>query len=200
MKCKQCKENEAIKYSKYTKGDFCSRKCARAFSTSVSKERREEINKKISTTLKKAYETGRLVNRNTKRFHTKEERLKQSKSLKETYARKRKYIKENVPFNDWPMRMKTAHIFTKYGNHCQECGYTFTSENGKGPFEIHHIDGNHSNNTEDNLTVLCLNCHWKTPNWRFRGMKHTAESIKKGIETKEKNKAVKLGSSPAGAA
>lgn len=33
MKCKNCNENDAIKYSKYSSGEFCSRKCARSYST-----------------------------------------------------------------------------------------------------------------------------------------------------------------------
>lgn len=45
MKCKCCNKNDAIKYSKYTTGEFCSRECARAFST---KDKRIEINEKIS--------------------------------------------------------------------------------------------------------------------------------------------------------
>lgn len=49
MKCKNCKINNAEKYSKYTNGEFCSRKCSRGFST---KKKRLEINKKVSEKLK----------------------------------------------------------------------------------------------------------------------------------------------------
>lgn len=45
MKCKCCNIEEAVKYSKYSSGEFCSRECSRAFST---KNKREEINKKIA--------------------------------------------------------------------------------------------------------------------------------------------------------
>ena len=48
MKCKNCNENEAIKYSKYTNGEFCSKKCARLFSP---KQKRNETNKKVSEKL-----------------------------------------------------------------------------------------------------------------------------------------------------
>lgn len=48
MKCKNCNDNDVQKYSKYTSGEFCSRKCAMAFST---KENRKEISKKVSKTL-----------------------------------------------------------------------------------------------------------------------------------------------------
>lgn len=47
--CKNCEERPAEKYSKYTTGEFCSRECARGFST---KDKREEINEQVSKTLK----------------------------------------------------------------------------------------------------------------------------------------------------
>ena len=49
MKCKNCETNDAVKYSKYSIGEFCSRECARAYST---KEKRKETNDKISKKLK----------------------------------------------------------------------------------------------------------------------------------------------------
>lgn len=47
MKCKNC-ENDAIKYSKYSNGNFCSKSCACSYST---KEKRLDINKKVSLKL-----------------------------------------------------------------------------------------------------------------------------------------------------
>jgi len=34
------------------------------------------------------------------------------------------------------------------------------------PLELHHIDGDHSNNELSNLTLLCPNCHALTDNYR----------------------------------
>lgn len=48
MKCKNCEQKDAVKYSKYTSGEFCSKECSRAFST---KSKRKEINKKVSQKL-----------------------------------------------------------------------------------------------------------------------------------------------------
>ena len=48
MKCKNCKLKDALKYSKYTSGEFCSKICSRGYST---KNKRKEINKKISESL-----------------------------------------------------------------------------------------------------------------------------------------------------
>lgn len=39
---------------------------------------------------------------------------------------------------------------------CERCG--FVPEN-VCQLDIHHIDGNHSNNKESNLGTLCANCH-----------------------------------------
>ena len=36
--------------------------------------------------------------------------------------------------------------------HCQECG-------SKSNLQVHHKDRNHHNNGEDNLTLLCKDCH-----------------------------------------
>lgn len=43
--CKNCGKEFTEKYSKYSNGKFCCRKCARSYST---KEKRKDINKKIS--------------------------------------------------------------------------------------------------------------------------------------------------------
>jgi hypothetical protein len=36
------------------------------------------------------------------------------------------------------------------------------------PLEIHHIDGDRTNNNLENLRLLCCNCHGLTINWRNR--------------------------------
>lgn len=41
----------------------------------------------------------------------------------------------------------------------------------KIPLELHHKDGNHFNNSLENLTLLCPNCHAKTDNYRGKKMK-----------------------------
>lgn len=39
------------------------------------------------------------------------------------------------------------------------------------PLELHHIDGDKTNNTLENLQVLCPNCHAKTDNYRGKNIK-----------------------------
>ena len=92
--------------------------------------------------------------------------------------RKEKLLK-TVSFENLPQRMRKERIFEEVGNRSEKCGLEYSDERGKGPFEIHHIDGNNNNWKRENLEILCLICHWKTPNWRFRGRKHTEKTRKK---------------------
>jgi len=51
----------------------------------------------------------------------------------------------------------------KRDNHtCQDCG-KIQKENDK-KLDVHHIDGNDTNNIEKNMITLCQSCHWKTVN------------------------------------
>lgn len=50
---------------------------------------------------------------------------------------------------------------------CESCGGT--SWLGKDiPLELHHEDGDPSNNSLDNLKILCPNCHAFTDNYRWK--------------------------------
>ena len=59
------------------------------------------------------------------------------------------------------------YLLDKYSNSCSLCGWSVQNPaTGEVPLEVDHLDGNADNNTEDNLRVLCPNCHALTPNYR----------------------------------
>jgi hypothetical protein len=65
----------------------------------------------------------------------------------------------------------SGHLYrflaAKYNNACSSCGWDkLNPTTGKVPLEVDHIDGNSSNNTEENLRLLCPNCHSLTPSFR----------------------------------
>lgn len=59
------------------------------------------------------------------------------------------------------------YIFEKYDNKCSQCGWGMENPfTHTIPLEIEHIDGNYQNNNEDNLTLLCPNCHSLTATYK----------------------------------
>jgi Zn finger protein HypA/HybF involved in hydrogenase expression len=59
------------------------------------------------------------------------------------------------------------YLFEKYKEKCSLCGWNKRhSITGTVPLEIDHIDGNAENNSEENLRVICPNCHALTPHFR----------------------------------
>lgn len=68
------------------------------------------------------------------------------------------------------LHIKT-YLFKKFNNKCARCGWGEKNiYTGKIPLEVEHIDGDYMNNAENNLTLLCPNCHsltstYKGANW-----------------------------------
>lgn len=76
---------------------------------------------------------------------------------------------KNQQLKDWSQYTKVEqlkkHLIKEKGHRCEMCGNIEWLGN---PIilEVHHIDGNRTNNSLDNLQLLCPNCHSTTPNWR----------------------------------
>lgn len=61
------------------------------------------------------------------------------------------------------------YLREKFGSGCSLCGWNKVhSVTKRIPLEIDHIDGDSENNSEDNLRLICPNCHALTPS--FRGL------------------------------
>lgn len=59
------------------------------------------------------------------------------------------------------------YILQKFDNKCSKCGWSEVNPyTGKIPLEIEHIDGNSANNKEENLDLLCPNCHSLTTTYK----------------------------------
>lgn len=59
------------------------------------------------------------------------------------------------------------YLLEKYNHKCAQCGWDKVNPyTNKQPLEVHHIDGNWQNNTEENLIILCPNCHSLTDTYK----------------------------------
>lgn len=63
-------------------------------------------------------------------------------------------------------------LILKRGHRCECCGLTKWLDIDI-KLEVHHIDGDKLNNDEDNLSLLCPNCHALTDTFRGRNMQKT---------------------------
>ena len=82
-----------------------------------------------------------------------------SKSCACSYNNTHFRTKENNPNWKGGKVGSKEHMTIAYRNYIPECAVC--GENDKDMLEVHHIDGNHSNNELDNLIILCANHHLK---------------------------------------
>jgi len=65
---------------------------------------------------------------------------------------------------DFLSRHLRHYLFDKYKNKCSICGWSKKNQfSNRIALEIDHVDGNAENNSENNLRLLCPNCHSLTP-------------------------------------
>lgn len=145
-------------------GRFCSKSCANKRTHS------EKTKMKISKSLGGVGFKGSCANCGNDLPQTK--RIYCSRSCQNDFQYK-EYIKKWKNGEESGMSGEfsiSAHIKrylrTKCANKCSECGWDkINITTGKVPLHIHHIDGNWKNNLENNLIVLCPNCHSLTPTY-----------------------------------
>jgi len=85
---------------------------------------------------------------------------------------------KNQRLKDWKdystiLHLK-PHLIKIRGYKCERCNLE-KWQNFPIPLEVDHVDGDRTNNKEENLKLLCCNCHALTPTWRGRGNKKEKE-------------------------
>jgi len=151
MKCESCNNKHK---GEYGSGRFCSEHCARSF---ASKEKRLEINKKVSSTL-----TGRShPHAGIHRKLTLDEKGKISLSIKNHY----KKLRHSNPIEKLTKDARRRRIIEEQNHRCLDCGMGETWNGKVLSLQLDHIDGDSKNNNRNNLQALCPNCHSQTPTY-----------------------------------
>jgi len=175
MKCENCGSKHD---GSYGSGRFCCEKCARSFST---KHDRIKISEKTRQTLLKrnpnwSAQPTRKKESNCLYCGTKLSRTAHkycSNGCRQAYD----YL---IYINKWKLGLEDGirnnaggvsghirkYLFEKYNNCCCKCKWdNINPVTGNVPLQIHHIDGDCTNNVESNLELLCPNCHSITINY-----------------------------------
>ena len=89
------------------------------------------------------------------------------------------YLSNTFPINSHKLKLRliSEGIFMKK---CYQCNLSKWNEVDI-PVELHHIDGNHSNNSLENLVILCPNCHALTSNHRAKNRSLARDSHAEGF-------------------
>ena len=97
------------------------------------------------------------------------------------YIKNRKNGLETGLRGDYQVSMHIKRfLFNKYKNKCAKCNWGQVNEYTNNiPLEIEHIDGNYKNNKENNLILLCPNCHSLTSTYKGANLNNGRKSRKK---------------------
>ena len=85
-------------------------------------------------------------------------------------------------------RLREHYKKTTGIRHCEKCGLE-TWQGQPIPLEIHHVNGDNTDNRLENLLLLCPNCHALTNNYRGRA-KLSARSEKNDVECRKVKEAL----------
>jgi hypothetical protein len=86
-----------------------------------------------------------------------------------------------MSWDEIPRTEKRRRVLREQDNKCL-CG--ISEWNGKPiGLEFHHADGNNTNDTRDNVSMLCPNCHSQTSTYRANNIVRRKRSGPNGLET-----------------
>lgn len=162
--CEQCgKEHDGS----FGSGRFCCRSCSNKWVAlhQSDESKKSKVNKGVSN-LTKGWKLSKEQNSEIGRRGA----VARAESMK---IRRKKWLDDCIsglldPYSGGYNRFKRALIEFGYKLEICECCGNSTWLGSKIPLEVHHKDGDHSNNEISNIQLLCPNCHSLTDNYKWR--------------------------------
>ena len=136
---------------------FCSRSCSAEFYNGPKKRKNycSSCGKEIEPKLKTCSSDCLM-----------EHRIKQSSERHNSFIQRWKNKEVDGNSGELVKIQIRRYLFEKYENKCSKCGWNKINPiTGKIPLTVEHIDGNSQNSYEENLTLICPNCHSLTPTY-----------------------------------
>lgn len=139
--CRTC--GIVLEYKK-RHNDFCSHACSAKDS---NRKRHRRLKPRICTVCAKEW----IPEKSTRARHCLDCRIVQHKGL----------TLDDCHSN----RARRKYLIRKYGHRCQSCKFDIWM--GRSiTLELEHSDGNSENHNQENLKLLCPNCHSQTPTYK----------------------------------
>ncbi|MCI0467257.1 MAG: hypothetical protein L0Y57_09685 [Beijerinckiaceae bacterium] len=76
-----------------------------------------------------------------------------------------KYNSDSAPINDYPPDFPqiSERLRRENGWRCEKCGNSFSGRHLRQYLQVHHVNGYRSDNSRQNLKILCIACHADEP-------------------------------------
>lgn len=130
---------------------------------------KEHFNKGVSEKLHPCLQCGKLTTNEKFCSHNCQQKYNYEKWISEWKEGKRTGIVGDYQIAE-PLR---EYIFRKYNHRCARCGWSEINPYTRTlPLEVEHIDGDYTNNSEENLILLCPNCHSLTATYKGANKGH----------------------------
>lgn len=160
-RCVNC--GKSLSYEK-RKNKFCSHECS---ATYVNQHRRIKEDLKKELMQKRCKNCGKSMKKYKSESYSKALNREfccptcRAEYEQKEYIKRWKNGEETGMYADLTINQYLRNYLLKKAKFkCSRCGWHEINEfTGIIPLQIHHIDGNCTNNKEDNLEVLCPNCH-----------------------------------------
>lgn len=177
--CKQCGNKIEIKDgetpSKTRQRHYCSKECRNKHQSEIMSGNQLGKKDKVSYCLN----CGNKLNRHQGKYCS--NRCQQEYQYMQYIKRWKLGLENGVSGLYQLSHYIVKYIKEKYNNKCCRCGWCEINPiTHIIPLEIHHKDGDYSNNNEDNLELLCPNCHSLTDTYKnSSGNKHNGRKSRK---------------------
>jgi hypothetical protein len=177
--CKECGKSHSFEKRK---NKFCSQNCAAIYTNKnrckcdsiIHKEQKHDS---IKETTQRQVKYNNCINCS---MLTKNKKYCSQKCQKEYQVKKRvedwKNDKQSEEKHSPPFFKK--FLTDKYGYKCSVCGISEWNDKTIG-LELEHKDGNSYNNIEENLCLICPNCHSQTDTYKSKNKGNGRHSRRK---------------------